>query len=136
MEAKLIFWPMFVLILMSQLLYLPLVTCKIKAVKNRLVDRKKAALDANAWTEDVQKINNHLRNLFETPLLFYVLCITQYVTDQVTGWTVGLAWLYVLARLAHMFVHTRSNFVPLRMRLFASSMAILLVMTFMTMINL
>lgn len=136
MDAKLIFWPMFTLMLLTQLLYVPLVLRKFKAVKNKQVDLKKTALNLEDWNDDVKKVNNNLRNLFETPFIFYLLCVTQFVTEQVTVWTIGLAWLYVLSRFAHTFIHTGSNYVPLRMRVFAFSLLVLLVITVMTMLGL
>ncbi len=132
MDQKLIFWPVLVQVLLSLLLYVPLVRAKIKAYKRREVDRDRSALCADAWPDYVQKVNNNIRNQFETPMLFYVLALTLYVTQQVTIWGVVLAWLYVVSRLAHMWVHIGSNYVPLRMRLFAAGLGILLVLTLVT----
>ncbi len=136
MEAKLIFWPVIVLLLITQFLYIPLILRKIHAVKQKQVDLKKTALDLEAWSDEVKKVNNNLRNLFETPFIFYALCFIQFLTAQVTALSLGLAWLYVVLRGIHTLIHTRSNYVPLRMKVFASSMVVLLVMTIQTIINL
>ena len=39
-----------------------------------------------------------------------------------------LAWLFVLARIAHAYVHTTSNHVPTRFNVFAVGVFVLLVM--------
>ncbi len=131
MTSELILWPVLGQILMSQLLYIPLVKRKFAAVRNKQVDRKKASLNPDAWTEDVQKVNNNLRNQFETPILFIALCLIFYVTEQVGIAVVVLAWLYVASRLAHMAVHITTNYVPLRMRFFGIGLFIQLVMLIM-----
>lgn len=136
MNIKLIFWPMFVQLFMSLFLYIPLVRSKIAAVKNKQVDRKAAALNSMAWPEAVQKIDNNLRNQFQSPMLFYVLCITIYVTQQTSVTLLCLAWAYVISRIGHMLVHTRSNYVPWRMRIFAVGISLLLVMAIMVLVGL
>lgn len=70
----------------------------------------------------------HVKNLFEAPLLLYVIVLIAYVTQQ-TGWLpVLLAWAYVLLRIAHSRVHLTSNKVMLRFRLFAASWIVLIVL--------
>lgn len=70
----------------------------------------------------------HVRNLFEAPILLYVIVLIAYATQQ-TGWLpVLLAWAYVLLRTAHSYVHLTSNRVMLRFRLFAMSWIVLLVL--------
>jgi len=41
---------------------------------------------------------------------------------------VVMAWLFVLLRVAHAYVHTTSNYVPTRFRIFAASVFVLLIM--------
>lgn len=67
----------------------------------------------------------HIKNLFEAPLLLYVIVLIAFVTQQ-SGWLpVLLAWAYVLLRAAHSYVHLTSNRVMLRFKLFAASWAVL-----------
>ena len=41
---------------------------------------------------------------------------------------VVMAWIFVLSRLAHAYIHTTSNHVPTRFRAFAVGMLVLLLM--------
>lgn len=70
----------------------------------------------------------HVANLFEAPVLFYVIVIIAVVTQQIGWLPLILAWGYVLLRFAHSYVHLTSNKVLLRFRLFAASWVILIVM--------
>ncbi|MBK8972293.1 MAG: MAPEG family protein [Hahellaceae bacterium] len=128
MSPHLIIWPLFVQMLLSLLIYIPLLQRKKAATKAKQVDLKRAALEAEAWPSPVQQVNNNIRNQFETPIIFYMLGLIALHLNAVSVLFLTLAWVYVASRLAHAWIHITSNFVPLRMKLFALGMATLLVM--------
>jgi hypothetical protein len=78
--------------------------------------------------EHMRIVTRHFINLFEVPVLFYVVVILTYITGQVSYWLVGCAWAYVAARYIHSYVHLTSNDVLMRFRIFIGSGLILLVM--------
>ena len=102
---------------------------KFAAVAAGQVDRKKAALDKNQWPEEVQKATNCIANQFEVPVLFHVLALMAQVQGMTSAWLAGLAVFFVLTRYAHAYVHTTSNYVPHRFRIFLVGLATVLVMT-------
>jgi len=68
----------------------------------------------------------HYRNMFEVPLLFYVLVLFLYFSNNVTSVDVILAWLFVGARFAHFLVRLfHYNDVIIRFKCFAISVIIL-----------
>jgi hypothetical protein len=75
--------------------------------------------------EKLRVHSRHLVNLFETPVLFYVIAIIALITGQGGLLPVVLAWTYVTLRYGHSWVHLTSNRVLLRFRLFALSMFVL-----------
>ena len=118
MDPKLIFWPVVVQIALTAFIYIRLKNVKVAAVAAGGVDRQKTALHPDAWPESVIKVNNNLRNQFEAPILFYVVTIILFVLGAVNPVTLGLAWLFVLSRLVHAYIHTGSNIVKYRLRVF------------------
>lgn len=78
-------------------------------------------------TAEVILPNRNLINLLEMPVLFYVACLTAYVTHAVSGTLVGLAWAYVALRLAHSAVHLTYNKGVHRLTIYAASNALLVV---------
>jgi len=78
--------------------------------------------------EHMRVITRHFINLFEVPVLFYVVVILTYITREVSPWMIGCAWAYVAARYVHSYVHLTSNDVLLRFRVFIASGLVLLVM--------
>jgi hypothetical protein len=72
-------------------------------------------------------VTRHFLNLFEMPIFFYVGVVIAFVTQQVTCWLVGVAWMYVALRLLHSYVHLTSNEVATRLSAWASSNVMLAV---------
>ena len=114
--------------LLTLLMYIKLAITKKKEISTGNVDLKKTALDASAWPESVIKINNNLRNQFETPILFYLLCLLLWALRGVDTVSMMIACLYTAARYVHAAVHTSSNNVPQRFMMFLFSMGMLLVL--------
>ncbi|KQS91137.1 MULTISPECIES: MAPEG family protein [unclassified Rhizobium] len=63
-------------------------------------------------------VARNLINQFELPLLFYLVCVMLYVTAGVSQAAIIVAWLFVLSRFAHAYVHVTSNRLKVRQRLF------------------
>lgn len=74
---------------------------------------------------DVSIPNRNLMNLLEIPMLFYVACLTLYVTKNVDAMSLLLAWSYFAFRVAHSAVHLTYNKVFHRLTVYAASNVIL-----------
>ena len=77
---------------------------------------------------EVAQQSRQLVNLFESPTLFYAACIAGMVTGQNTALLIVLAWVYVAMRIVHAYIHTGSNSLPPRIKIYFSSWLILLAM--------
>jgi hypothetical protein len=78
--------------------------------------------------EHMRVFTRNFINLFEVPVLFYVVVLMTYVTHQTNAWMIGLAWAYVAARYVHSYVHLTSNDVLTRFRIYAASAVVLLLL--------
>lgn len=70
--------------------------------------------------ESVQTADNY-RNLFEMPVLFYVICGVLLVLNKADGTFVTLAWLFVALRYVHSAIHCSYNNVNHRFLAFGTS---------------
>ena len=129
MNNDLIFLPVLAHVVLIFMLYIYLGIVKSRAVKEGSVDRKKAALDPKAWPESVVKVLNNLGNQFESPVIFYIISIIYYLTNNVDSFLISIMSIYVLTRYMHTYIHVTSNFVPYRFKLFLVGVLILLVLT-------
>lgn len=128
MKDVVILYPILAHILLILGLYILLILRKVTAIKEKRVDLKVTALNNKAWPDSVVKVSNNMANQFESPILFYVLCIIIFLTGASNIFVMSLAWLYIALRYVHAYIHTGSNFVPYRLRVFALSLVVILVL--------
>ncbi len=129
MTSSMIFFPVLAQVLLTLLLFVLLLIRKGDAVKEGRVDREETALDNKKWPSDVVQVSNNIANQFEIPTLFYVLCLVFFSLNEVSTSVVTLAWLFVVSRYVHAFVHVTSNYVPVRMKMFSIGVITLLILT-------
>jgi len=53
--------------------------------------------------------SDNVKNQFEIPVIFYALCLLFIATNTVSQGVVITAWIFVIARFFHAFVHTTFN---------------------------
>jgi hypothetical protein len=75
---------------------------------------------------EVAQLSRHLVNMFESPTLFYAACIAGMVTGENATILGALAWVYVAMRAVHAYIHTGSNRLPPRIKIYFSSWLVLL----------
>lgn len=136
MNANLIFGPLLAQMFLTVGMFGLLAARKAKAVRLKTVDLRQAALHHSAWPDEVVKVSNNIANQFETPILFYIVCLAIFQLNAVSGTVLVLAWLYVATRFLHGFVHVRSNRVPIRLRAFAAGLFILFILMLVIFCNL
>ena len=98
------------------------------SIKRGEVKIRDIALGEPAWTARGTLIGNCYHNQFQVPVLFYAVVAFAMITRKADLIFVVLAWLFVLVRLAHAYIHTSSNYVPTRARVFFLGALILLIM--------
>ncbi|PKH06000.1 MAPEG family protein [Moritella sp. Urea-trap-13] len=116
-------------------LYILLIMRKSKAIKAKAVDFNKTALNNKAWPEDVVQVSNNLDNQFESPLVFYALCIITLLVGAVNSFAIALSAAYVVFRYIHAYVHVGTNYIPYRLRAFALSLVAMLLLLIQTSVH-
>jgi hypothetical protein len=59
--------------------------------------------------DHLRALARNFQNLLEVPMLFYLGCVTAYVTHAVTEILIVLAWLFVGVRFIHTAIHITYN---------------------------
>ena len=75
----------------------------------------------------LQSVAQHYKNMFEMPILFYILCILLIINNNYTQFDVIIAWGFVLFRVLHSLARIPNRDVNLRFGLFAGSFVMLLI---------
>lgn len=118
------FWPMIAHAFLVFILYALLLHRR----KNNTLTSKDAVAKYREKGEEGQAsylVNKNIANQFELPVLFHAICLLLYITDADNVVTVVLAWLFVISRYAHSYVHVTSNRLRYRAPLFGIGFALL-----------
>lgn len=128
MSIQIILMPLFVEVALTFGLLFWMARSRIGAVKSGQVKMGDVALGQLNWPAKAQQISNCYHSQFQLPVLFYVLTLLEIVLHQADLLFVVLAWLFVLSRLVHAYIHTGTNYVRHRFNAFAAGVFILLAM--------
>ncbi len=97
---------------------------RVRAVRSGQV--KHSDIDTkSAYSETVQKFANNYVSQFELPVLFYAVLAFALATGLIDFVLIGLAWAFVGSRLVHSFVHTGSNMIATRFKVFVAGLVFL-----------
>ncbi len=128
MESKLIFYPVIAQIILTFIVYMLLPIAKSRVLKTIDVDINRRALHNDTWPDSVLKISNNVQNQFESPVLFYALCFMLWALNSVSSFALLVAFGYVILRVVHVFVHTGSNKISVRKKVFMASTLLLIIL--------
>ncbi len=128
MSVQAILLPLFVEVILTFVLLFCLAPMRTRDFGSGAVKPQDIALREPNWPKRTQQFAYSFSNQFELPVLFYVLTILEYITHQAGVAFVVLAWIFVIFRILHAYVHVTSNIVRLRGALFAVSAVVLAIM--------
>jgi hypothetical protein len=101
-------WPMIAHVALVFVLYGLLSRRRIGAVRAGTAEAGQFRENREEPVESLL-VHNNLKNQFELPVLFYAACLALYVSTADNAGTVALAWIFVISRYAHSYVHLTSN---------------------------
>jgi len=123
--------PAVVLMLITVLVWINLFIKRLSAIKAKNIQQHEMVTPEklNALMDD--KTNapaNCFKNLFEVPVIFYVICVFITITGSADSFYGNLAWAYVALRAAQASVHCTYNNVMHRFYAYLVSCLVLWVM--------
>lgn len=129
MTRELILLPTVALVLLTAVVWVLLYLTRVREMRTRRISPQAVATRAKGALalEDTAASDNFM-NLFEMPVLFYVLTILLYASDMTDRSHVTLAWIYVVLRYVHTFIHVTYNRVMHRFPVYLLSGIVLWVM--------
>ena len=98
---------------------------RVRAVRSGQVKRSEIDTNKSAYPEAVQNFANNYQSQFELPVLFYVVLAFALSTGLIDFVLIGLAWAFVLSRLVHSLVHTGTNRIATRFKVFVAGLVFL-----------
>jgi hypothetical protein len=135
MSIAAILLPLFVEVALTLGLFCWMAYHRVTVIRSGEVHPRDIALRQPNWPPRVLQVGNAAHNQLETPVLFYVLTILAIITRHADLLFVVLAWIFVLIRLAHAYVHVTSNRISVRGPTFGLALLVLIVMWLIFMVR-
>ena len=111
---------------LTALVWVRLYVDRLGEMREKHIDPQSLA-DSGVKAELLRKTaaSDNFRNLFEVPVLFYVLCLAVTATGMATPALVSAGWGYVALRALHSLIHVTYNRVVHRFLAYAASTLLL-----------
>lgn len=129
MQVQSLIYPMAALFLLNMLVVSLMLFFRVKAVQERKVSPRYFKRNKGSDLPDhLEGLNQNYSNLLELPLLFYIVCLAILIVDIKVEEFVVYAWLYVVFRYIHSYIHITYNHILHRLFSFAASCIVLVAM--------
>ncbi|WP_134496782.1 MAPEG family protein [Microvirga pakistanensis] len=128
MSISAVLLPAYVQVGLTFLLLFWLGRSRVLALRAGDVRMADVALGERNWPKRILQIQNSYHSQFELPVLFYVLTALALITRKADMLFVVMAWMFVVSRLVHAFIHTTSNKMIRRFQAFVVGVIILMIM--------
>lgn len=109
MSVQAILLPMFVQVLLTFFLLFWMTGLRLQALRRGLVRPEAVSLREANWPPRVMQIANAFHNQLELPILFYVVMLLGLETRTLDVFILVLAWMFVIARIVHVWIHVTDN---------------------------
>lgn len=122
-------YPMATLVLLTFAVMMLMLFNRIQAVRSKKVPGSYYRLmQGDKEPTRLVAMSRNYKNLYEAPVLFYVVCVLVIALNRVDDSFIYLAWAFVGLRLLHSLIHVSYNHVLHRLAAYAASFAVMSVM--------
>lgn len=125
MDQTLMVFPLAAMAFFTLFIGLKMLAARIEAVKKGEMEKHFFYLKVGKQSEKVIKFTQHYENLFETPVLFYLVMAVILALQLADTVLLYMAWAYVALRVVHAYIHTSYNNIDHRMLAFFASLIVL-----------
>jgi hypothetical protein len=121
-----IWFPCTAMVFVTALVWIKLYVDRLGEMRSkRIKPQSLSSARAAAGMLEKSQAADNFRNLFEVPVLFYVLCIAVALNGGSTAGYVAAAWTFVALRGLHSLIHVTYNRVVHRFTVYAASTVLL-----------
>ena len=101
--------PISIMVLMNLFLIFRLMYMATAHIKNQDVHLEQFRIYEGEFPPRLRSARQQYQNMFEIPILFYLLCILNIIFDSYNDWDIIMAWGFVLFRVIHFFIRLQNQ---------------------------
>ncbi len=120
-----IVYPLLTMVILTLIVTIRLLFFAVKSIIKGEVHIKQYRIYDGEFPAKFISVRQHYKNMFEMPILFYLLCTLLIISDSVAPLDIQLAWGFVIFRILHSISRIPNKNVNIRFGLFAGSFILL-----------
>jgi hypothetical protein len=120
-----ILYPIFAMVLLTAIVWFKMYYIRFSEMKKTGITAKDMRSDNRDLSKLIIESGANFGNLCEAPILFYLVCVLIILLGVKSSLLVVCAWLYVVLRYIHSFIHTTYNKIIHRFLVYFSSTLVL-----------
>ena len=120
-----IIYPLLTMVALTLFVTLQLLFFAVKSIIKGEVHIKQYRIYDGEFPAKFISVRQHYKNMFEMPILFYLLCTLLIISDSVAPLDIQLAWGFVIFRILHSISRIPNKNVNIRFGLFTGSFIML-----------
>tara|TARA_A100001011_G_C13925541_1_gene681004 strand:+ start:272 stop:688 length:417 start_codon:yes stop_codon:yes gene_type:complete len=101
--------PLSIMALLKLFLTFRLLLMAKDKLKNKEIKLSQFRLNEGEFPDELLSARYQFQNMFEVPILFYLLCILHLIINNYTSIDVLLAWGFVIFRVLHFFIRLKNQ---------------------------
>lgn len=106
---KMLIWPLIAQIWLTITVAILTLNARVRAYAQGEVKAVYFKHNRGKAPDSMLRWGDNLKNQFELPVLFYLLVVLLLITEQNSLAYAILAWVFVMSRLVHSFIHIKTN---------------------------
>ena len=128
MDQQQIFEPLAALVFLTLLVWVYMYYKRLGFMRKQKLDPEalKSKAEGEKALAPVAGPSDNLKNLFEMPVLFYLLCVVLFILGRVDAMFLILAWAFVGLRTIHSLIQSTYNRIVHRFSVYMLSMFVLI----------
>ena len=120
-----IVYPLLTMVILTLIVTIRLLFFAVKSIIKGEVHIKQYRIYDGEFPAKFISVRQHYKNMFEMPILFYLLCTLLIISDSIEPLDIQLAWGFVIFRILHSISRIPNKNVNIRFGLFAGSFIML-----------
>lgn len=127
MSNNIILMPLFGQVFLTLVVWVVMYKARLDEIKEKRIHPQKLAnaSDTQILLVDSIRSANNFNNLFQVPILFYILSIVIYITQTGDNILLGVLTAFVISRYIHSYIQVTKNIVMNRFAVYAVGSAIM-----------
>ena len=101
--------PLSIMVFLNLFLVFRLLYMATMYTLNKDVKLSQFRINEGKFPDRLRSARQHYQNMFEIPILFYLLCLLNIFFNNYTQFDIILAWGFVMFRIIHFFVRIQNQ---------------------------